>query len=59
MMNRLPKAERMPGPKYLHEVSLAAVNRWKELPENLPEAAPYRPETLRELARQLGGLHRA
>ncbi len=56
IMNRLPTAERMPGPKYLHEVSLAAKNRWKELPENLPEAAPYRPETLRELAKQLDGL---
>jgi uncharacterized protein (DUF2235 family) len=53
MMNRLPTADRTPGPQHLHEVSLAARLRWKEPPENLPEKALYRPKTLSCLAEQL------
>ena len=56
LMDRLPTADRTPGPQNLHEVSPIAWRRWKERPENLPEAAPYRPRTLEPLAPELDAI---
>lgn len=56
VMNRLPKADRNPGPARLHEISPSVWRRWREKPENLPEGAPYRPPTLEPLAAELDAL---
>lgn len=53
VLDRLPTADRQPGPMHLHEVSPIARRRWKEHPANLPEACAYRPTTLRALSREL------
>lgn len=53
ILDRLPQADRNPGPMQLHEVSAIAMRRWQERPENLPEANPYRPGTLQSLADKL------
>jgi len=53
VMDRLPRGDRHPGPERLHEVSPIARRRWKERPENLPDAEAYRPVTLQALAGEL------
>jgi uncharacterized protein (DUF2235 family) len=53
VLDRLPTADRQPGPMRLHEVSPIARRRWKERPSNLPEAHPYRPTTLQALSVEL------
>lgn len=50
MLDQLPTGDRLPGPRFAHEVSPVAMLRWKEGAENLPEAARYRPKTLEPLA---------
>ena len=56
VMKMLPKAERQPGPKAVHEVSVSARRRWHEKPENLPEKKAYRPSTLKSVEGDLGSL---
>lgn len=56
VLDRLPTADRWPGPARLHEVSPIARRRWKERPSNLPEAHPYRPTTLQALCVELDAL---
>lgn len=56
IIDHLPKAARNPGPQSLAELSPNAFRRWQERPENLPEAAPYRPATLQGLAPALEAL---
>jgi uncharacterized protein (DUF2235 family) len=53
LLDSLPKGDRLPGPRGLHEVSSLARQRWREPAENLPEGRPYRPTTLADLAGQL------
>ena len=52
-MQKLPKSDRMPGPKHLYEVSISAQRRWKENPENLKDGVSYRPRTLEQVSDQL------
>ena len=54
ILDTLPKGDRLPGPLALHEVSSIARLRWHEPAPNLPEARPYRPQTLSRLAGDLG-----
>lgn len=56
VLDRLPTADRQPGPLALHEISPMARRRWQESPDNLPEAQPYRPPTLGSLAETLDSL---
>lgn len=53
VLDRLPTADRQPGPQLLHEISPIARRRWKERPTNLPEAQAYRPTTLQALSSEL------
>lgn len=55
VLDHLPTAARSPGPQQLYEVSPSARRRWGEPPEHLPEAAPYRPSTLRQLTEMMDG----
>lgn len=54
LLENLPKGDRLPGPRALHEVSSIARLRWRESAPNLPENRPYRPRTLSKLADELG-----
>jgi len=56
VLDRLPKADRRPGPMGLHEISPIAMRRWKERSDGLPEAHAYRPGTLKPIAEQLDSL---
>lgn len=56
ILDRLPEADRMPGPAALHEVSVTAQRRWKEQADRLPEKEEYRPATLKQVAAQLDAL---
>jgi len=50
-LDSLPKADRKPaGQLHVHEISPIARRRWREQPEKLPEAKPYRPGTLQPVA---------
>lgn len=54
-MTSLPKADRMPGPLALHDISESVKRRWHEFAENLKDKELYRPLTLNGLASQLDG----
>ena len=56
VLDRLPTADRTPGPLRLEEVSPSARRRWRERPESLPEQSAYRPATLRALAAELDAM---
>lgn len=51
-MRLLPKSDRE-GPRFLHELSRAAVIRWAAPEQYLPEKELYRPEALKNVARLL------
>lgn len=56
VIDRLPTADRTPGPKALHEVSVSARRRWFTPAGNLPEGRRYRPKTLGNVASALDTL---
>ena len=47
---------RMPGPEFVHEVSLSAQRRWLEEPAMFPEKEAYRPQTLQRVSKSLNAL---
>jgi uncharacterized protein (DUF2235 family) len=49
-MALLPKSDRLPGPKGLHQVSISARYRWAAKAKYLPEKVQYRPNTLNSVA---------
>ncbi|TAJ82085.1 DUF2235 domain-containing protein [Reyranella sp.] len=56
IMDLLPKVDRVPGPKLLHEVSISARRRWLDKPENLKDKTAYKPKTLANVSAILSGL---
>ena len=57
LMNAI-SADRLPGPRALHEVSISARRRWLAKPESLRDRAQYRPKTLADVAAALDALGR-
>jgi nucleoid-associated protein YgaU len=57
--NKLAAADRLPGPKGLHEVSMSARRRWLEDPKNLRDGVKYRPATLNRVQVELDHLNPA
>jgi nucleoid-associated protein YgaU len=52
----MPRADRVPGPQELYEVSISARQRWLESASNLQDKVQYRPPTLANVASTLNGL---
>ena len=50
LMAAMPRAARSPGPSRVQDVSHSAQARWTYAAEELPEKAPYRPDTLAGVA---------